>query len=307
MELETASDDWFVDVDDDGLPDLAIGRLPVRTLDQANAMVAKTVGYELEADAPWMNDVLFVADHDETATSNAFETTSQRLESLLPQEYRRHELFSSQLDATALRQMLASQVADGRLIVNYTGHGSTNLWGFHGDLLTREDVDGWTNPRLPFVVALNCLNGLFQGIYGDEGDTRAEESLAETLLRAPQGGAVAVWASSGVTDGAMQTLVAQELYRLIFKGSEPTLGETVAVAKRAVSDHDVRRSWIFFGDPALRLKRDPAGGCARPGITTGRPACSGSRTRSVQAGGDGARGHARRASRSGRAARRLYR
>ena len=61
-ELETASDDWFVDVDDDGLPDVAIGRLPVRTLDQANAIVAKTLAYEMEADAPWMNDVLFVAD-----------------------------------------------------------------------------------------------------------------------------------------------------------------------------------------------------------------------------------------------------
>ena len=57
-ELETASDDWFVDFDDDGLPDLAVGRLPVRTLDQANAIVAKTLGYETEADAPWLNDVL---------------------------------------------------------------------------------------------------------------------------------------------------------------------------------------------------------------------------------------------------------
>ncbi len=61
-ELETASDDWFVDVDSNGLPDLAVGRLPVRTLDQANATVAKTLAYEMEADAPWLNDVLFVAD-----------------------------------------------------------------------------------------------------------------------------------------------------------------------------------------------------------------------------------------------------
>ncbi len=75
-----------------------------------------------------------------------------------------------------------------------------------------DDVNGWTNSRLPFVVAMNCLNGLFQGIYD-------EESLAETLLRAPQGGAVAVWASSGVTDTAMQAVVAQELYRLIFQGT----------------------------------------------------------------------------------------
>ena len=31
IELETASDDWFVDANEDGLPEFAIGRLPVRT------------------------------------------------------------------------------------------------------------------------------------------------------------------------------------------------------------------------------------------------------------------------------------
>jgi hypothetical protein len=244
--LETASDDWFVDVDDDGLPDVAVGRLPVRTLDQAKGIVAKTIAYEAQAEAPWMNEVLFVADDDEDATGHSFDTASRRLEALVPETYRSHELFSSQLDADALRQRLAAQVADGRLIVNYSGHGSTQLWGVHGNLLGPDDVNGWRNARLPFVVAMNCLNGLFQGIYD-------EESLAETLLRAPQGGAVAVWASSGITDTARQAVVAQELYRLIFQGNGATLGEVVAAAKR-VAAGDVRRSWIFFGDPALRLK-----------------------------------------------------
>ena len=43
--METASDDWFVDADLDGVPELAIGRWPVRTADQAAAVVAKTLGY----------------------------------------------------------------------------------------------------------------------------------------------------------------------------------------------------------------------------------------------------------------------
>ena len=168
-EFETASDDWFVDFDNNSLPDVAIGRLPVRTLEQANAIVAKTLGYEDEPVAPWANDVLFVADVDEAAR-NRYEAGTRQLEALLPQAYTRHELFASEIPAAGLKQALASQVADGRLIVNYSGHGSTNLWGVNGDLLRREDVDGWTNSRLPFVVALNCLNGLFQNIYGDPGD-----------------------------------------------------------------------------------------------------------------------------------------
>jgi hypothetical protein len=45
QQMETASDDWFVDWNDDGLPDVAIGRLAVRTPAEAATVVQKTVGY----------------------------------------------------------------------------------------------------------------------------------------------------------------------------------------------------------------------------------------------------------------------
>ena len=48
--METASDDWFVDDDLDGVPELAIGRLPVRTGAQASAIVGKLLGYAGKAD-----------------------------------------------------------------------------------------------------------------------------------------------------------------------------------------------------------------------------------------------------------------
>ena len=44
--LETASDDWFVDFKDDGLPTIAIGRLSIRTGAQASDVVGKIVGYD---------------------------------------------------------------------------------------------------------------------------------------------------------------------------------------------------------------------------------------------------------------------
>ena len=112
-------------------------------------------------------------------------------------------------------------------------------------------MPAWTNAtRLPLVVAMNCLNGLFNGIYG-------EDSLAEALQRAPNGGAVAVWASSSATGETTQSAVDQELFRLIFSGTYATVGEAVAVAKRVVANQDLRRSWIFFGDPAMRLNGAP--------------------------------------------------
>ncbi|HEY7172610.1 MAG TPA: C25 family cysteine peptidase [Vicinamibacterales bacterium] len=243
--LEAASDDWFVDFNDDGLPDIAIGRLSVRTVDQAQAMVAKIAGYGTGQAPAWTRRVLLVADRDDDTST--FVQYSRGLESVLPNNYTAREVFRDALPDAAAHQALVDAVNDGQLIVNYTGHGSSRIWGSNGELLTNESVAEWKNAgRLPLVIAMNCLNGLFDSIWD-------EESLAEALMRAPDGGAVAAWASSSVTPSSTQALVNAELFRLIFGSRFATVGEAIAAAKRAVTKPDLRRSWIFFGDPAMEL------------------------------------------------------
>jgi hypothetical protein len=46
----------------------------------------------------------------------------------------------------------------------------------------------------------------------------------------------------------------QELIRLLFNGQSLRLGEAVMRAKEATTDQDVRRTWILFGDPSMRLR-----------------------------------------------------
>src|SRR6266850_1220045 len=43
---ETASDDWLTDFDDDGIADIPVGRLPVRTVAEANLVIAKIVNFD---------------------------------------------------------------------------------------------------------------------------------------------------------------------------------------------------------------------------------------------------------------------
>ncbi|MEO7118156.1 MAG: C25 family cysteine peptidase [Candidatus Limnocylindrales bacterium] len=243
--LETASDEWFADLNDDGLPGVAVGRLPVRTVAQAEAMVRKILAYETQAPGAWASDVTFVADDNDAA--NDFEGATRAIEAGLPAGYTAHEVFRGTLAAGA-GAALASEVSAGRLIVNYLGHGSTRLWGLQGDLLSNDQVaSSWQGgSQLPFVLAMNCLSGFFHGIYD-------EESLAEALLRAPDRGAIAAWASSSLTSSATQQLVSRELFRLLLQDGRLTLGEAAVRAKRVVSQRDLRRSWIFFGDPATRL------------------------------------------------------
>src|SRR5439155_14664452 len=167
-------------------------------------------------------------------SDNDFEGATKGLEPLISSDYQVHEVLRGAVGTDAARADILGGIAQGQLIVNYFGHGSVDMW--HDDVLTGDDAPGMTNgPRLPFVAAMTCLNGFFHTFWPDD-------SLAGSLVRAPNGGAIAVWASSSLTSPAGQAAMDRELFRLLFTGAYPTLGEAIAAAKKATSDTDVRRS-----------------------------------------------------------------
>ena len=113
-------------------------------------------------------------------------------------------------------------------------------------MLSNYDAPGLTNTnRLSVYTMMTCFNGFFQDAYN--------ESLSEALLKS-QGGAVAVWASTTLTDPSGQNTIDQEFYRLLFAAQPATLGDASRAAKGTTSDADVRRTWTLFGDPAMRLR-----------------------------------------------------
>jgi hypothetical protein len=241
--IETASDDWFVDFDGDGLPDMAIGRLPVRTAEEAASVVSKLIGYEQSREQ--MKDVLLVADMRDKDFD--YMAASVRVKAILPESLMVSEVYRDQfLDDVQVKSELLRKLNSGPLLVNYIGHGSLEFW--RGDVFGSDDAEALTNGlRLPFVIGMTCLNGFFQDVY--------YETLAESLLKAKDGGAVAVWTSSGVTEPDKQAVMNKEMIRLLFNGEGLTLGEAVMKAKASVTDMDIRKTWIFFGDPSTRLNR----------------------------------------------------
>jgi hypothetical protein len=92
---------------------------------------------------------------------------------------------------------------------------------------------------------MTCLNGYVSD---------ANVDLGEAALKAPTGGAVAVWASSGFTTPQPQFEMNSEFDRLLFGGQSMRLGDATRNAKAATSDLDVRRTWILLGDPAMRVR-----------------------------------------------------
>lgn len=240
--LKTSSDDWFADFDSDGLPSLALGRLPARTPDEASLMVSKILARESALGQGWATGVLLVSDENYEFD---FEAASAALSPLLPGDLTVREVAVDRLGAGAPAEIV-SQINAGQLLVNYTGHGSVDVWSRQG-IFDGVEAAGLANgDRLPVFVMMTCLSGFFADLY--------TESLSEALLLAPNGGAVSVWASSGMTEPDTQALMNQELFRQLFKEPAPTLGEAAVQAKAAVSDEDVRRTWVLFGDPSMSLR-----------------------------------------------------
>jgi hypothetical protein len=230
-EMETASDDWFVDWNSDGVPDIAIGRFSVRTAAEAATLVGKALAYPGASDLP--QGGLFVADQSDGGLD--FEGATQASETAVSGIMPIDSFFLSQ--ATSTPTALVAQLNGGPFLVNYMGHGSVEVWD---GLFSGDDATALTNQQLSIYVSMNCLNGFFQDVY--------TESLAESLTKAPNGGAVAVWASSTLSSFDPQATLNREFLKRL---THTSLGEAAMAAKATITDPDAQRTWILFGDPTL--------------------------------------------------------
>ena len=237
--METASDDWFVDFKNDGQPQMSIGRLPVRTAAEMTTVVNKIIGYEQSGNP---ESLVLVSDLNDGVNFNA---NNNQIKSIVDSQIATTDIVRGQTNIDAKTELM-DQLTQGQRIFNYAGHGSVNLW--RGNLLTDDDVQTLNNTKVsPLVVTMTCLNGYFQDPH--------LASLGESLLKVTQGGAVSVWASSGMTDVGNQAALNQEFFRQLFTTTNVTLGQAIKAAKTAAQDNDVRRTWILFGDPTMRIKK----------------------------------------------------
>jgi hypothetical protein len=241
--FKTASDDWFSDFGDTGFATIPTGRIPARTAAEASLVVSKIVNYESGSTAgPWMQQALVIADQnagvDFTAEANSATLT-------LPASLTTTKILADGVDPATASQQIIAGINAGALLVNYTGHGSEQQWSF-ADLLDNTSAAALTNGnRLPVFLIMDCLNGFFQDVY--------EESLSSALLFAPNGGAVGVWASSGFTTAPPQAFMNQALLSTLTANPSQSIGAAIITAKSSILDPDVRRTWNFFGDPAMTI------------------------------------------------------
>lgn len=260
-----AADGLLADVDNDGQPDLALGRLPAQTPEDLAVMIAKIQAYEAQFGADWQNELVLVADAADSG--NDFRPATDRLAALVVAPYAVAACLEvDEMGQETVGDRLRDWLEAGAGFIHFTGHGGVENLGA-GHLFTVPEVAALENAgRPPVLVALSCLLARF-----DEAEA---DSLGEALLRQPDGGAVAVLGPSGLSRNEPAADLGEAFYRAVLQKGVGTLGLAFLQARRELGGSDATREtyavYNLLGDPALRIAGNTEGGAPDAGFAEWR-------------------------------------
>ncbi len=249
---QAPSDAKYGDLDDDGIPDLPVGRFPVRTAAELANIVEKIGDYE--ARAGYANRVLMAADQADNGNGVNFTRDAIALIEGIPSTWagsvrNDYRAFPDLDGGQAARDKIFAAVNAGVSVTAYIGHSGATQWGrTTPTLLKNTDIASFTNFDKPTLVTQwGCWNTYFVHPEGNR--------MAETFLNAGLNGAVTVLGASTLTKAASEFLLASELNKYMYNEGEP-IGTAVIKAKKALAliepgASDVLLGWQILGDPAL--------------------------------------------------------
>ncbi len=271
------SDDYFGLMDSNegndcsGTLDIGIGRLPVKTIDEAKAAVDKIVRYKEKNDnssvgcntfstnvkrlGDWRNLVCFVADDED---NNMHLDQAEDLSTYVDTAFKEYNVDKIYFDAypqlstpggqryPEVTDAINKRVAKGALIINYTGHGGETGWA-HERILEVSDINGWTNEMdLPVFVTATCEFSRF--------DDPERTSAGEYVFLNPLGGGIALYTTTRLSFSSTNFALNMNYYYSVFtkvNGEYQRMGDVMRHAKTP-SNPNIR-NFVLLGDPALRI------------------------------------------------------
>jgi hypothetical protein len=237
-----ASDQPYADLDGDGVPDVAVGRLPAHTPAELSAVVRKIISYEQQTDEGiWRRKVNIVAGVGGFgAMTDALVEAAGRsvIQQTVPSSYDVEPSFAGATNSTSPSDRFTSRVCDqlsaGSLAWIYLGHGlPTELDSIHtasGDrpILSTDDMPQLRcGPNAPLAVLIACYTGAVDA---------PQQCLAERLVLHNRGPIAAI-AATRVTMPYGNAVLGCELLRACFGAHPATLGELFKLAEtRTLAD-----------------------------------------------------------------------
>lgn len=240
----SGTDERMVDFDGDAVGEVPIGRLPVRTPAELEALVTKIGQWEANV-ASGSFGALLAAGASDTArvVANLNEAYALSLAAWSPLLAQVDDLGTAEVRAAVLEAL-----GTGTPLVSYVGHSSAPRWDFT-PILQWQDVAGLDNFGAPSLVT---QWGCWNSYYMDP----AFESLSAHLLRKVDGGAAGtIGAMTLTTDSAHRTL-GSLFYARVGAGAA-TVGDAFRGAKLDLAaqgwGEDALLGMALLGDPAMSL------------------------------------------------------
>lgn len=241
--------------------DIAIGRLPVKTVDEARQVVDKILHYDSHSPklmGDWRNVICFVADDED---NNDHVIDADRLAAQINNMQNAYITDKIYLDAypqistpggqryPEVNKAINARVQKGALIINYTGHGGEVGWS-NERVLEISDINSWRNyDNMPVFITATCEFGRFD----DPGRT----SAGELVFLNPFGGGIALLTASRPTYGTPNFGLNRTFYNYAFRtnknGEHLRMGDIFLITKRESGSDINGKKFIFIGDPALRM------------------------------------------------------
>lgn len=263
------NDGWYALLDDgegtsaasSDKEDIAVGRFPVTTADEAKIMVDKTIGYAEDQNAgAWQNVILCMGDDgnnnihmvaaDDAAEDIMATHPGYQVKKVMWDAYTR---VSSSTGNTypEVTSLIKQQQAAGALIMDYSGHGKADQMS-HENALRLSDFAGFTNANLPIWITASCDIMPWDG---------TESNIGETAVLNTKGGAVAFYGTTRTVYASYNTSLNRAFlkYVLSYENGKPmTIGEAqrrtkvemISTKQDATTN---KLQYSLLGDPALAL------------------------------------------------------
>lgn len=239
--------------------DIAVGRFPAKTNDEAHLLVTKTERYITRIDlmdensrGDWRNCIALLADDADPSCpgDTIFTNSSEITAKLILNHYPHYTIDKIYADAYIqqsgadgsfypdVNNALKKRMDYGCLLLNYIGHGSAEYIGTERYMM-KSNISNYANSyRLPFFVTSTCTFGRFDMLDGTCG--------AEDFVLAPNAGIGCLAASRPISH------IQQVNTEIIMQSLNPdnTIGEAIQTAKNIRS---ATLALTLMGDPAVRL------------------------------------------------------
>ena len=239
--------------------DMVISRWPAKNSFDVQNITQKVIDYLSQPElGSWKNLVTLVADDeynpDLGATDEKFHTdySEEIAQSIVPPEFNLSKIYAIEFPFDVNRKKptaedaIVNQINSGTLIMNYMGHGNPDVWAHESIFKRTQDIPRLRNgKRLPLISTFSCSIGFF--------DNPNSEGMAEELLRASGGGAVATVAATRLVFALSNKILNDFFFDRLLNNDSLTITEALYLAKLVRQPSSNDRNYILFGGPVLNL------------------------------------------------------